>query len=55
MEGNLSESEHIDSGMGSVNVDREETWGHRSGSQQGHGQAAGTWAGGERELLPEML
>ena len=38
--------------MGSVSTDREEAWGQGNASWQGQLQAAETWAGGERELLP---
>ena len=40
-------------GMGTVRTDREEMWGQRNSSWQGQLQAAETWAGSERELLPE--
>jgi len=40
--------------MGSVSIDREKTQGHRNSSHKGQRQAAETWAGSERELLPEM-
>ena len=40
-------------GVRSVNMDREEMRGQRNSSGQGHLQAAETWAGRERDLLPE--
>jgi len=46
-------AEHTAGGMGSVSNGREEMWGQGSSCQQRQLQAAETWAGRERELLPE--
>ena len=38
-----------------MSTEREETWGQRNSSRQGQLQAAETWAGRDRQLLPERL